>query len=35
MAQKIWNLPENGLTAKLAKLAMKSIKTHIKIYVPF
>lgn len=34
VAQKIWNLPENGLTRELTKLTMKSIKTNLKIYIP-
>lgn len=35
MAQLIWNLPESGLLGEMGKMNLVSIKTNIKIYVPF
>lgn len=34
MANKIWNLPEDGMTRELTKLGLPNIETNIKIYIP-
>lgn len=34
MAQKIWNLPEQGATKEFSKITFEGIKTNLKIYVP-
>lgn len=34
MAQKIWNLPEQGATREFSKITFEGIKTNLKMYVP-
>jgi hypothetical protein len=34
MAQKIWNIPEMGVTKEFSKIAYEGIKTNMKIYIP-
>jgi hypothetical protein len=34
MAQKIWNLPEQGATKEFSKIIFEGIKTNLKMYIP-
>lgn len=34
MANKIWNLPDDGMTRELTKLGLPNIETNLKIYIP-
>lgn len=34
MAQKIWNLHEQGATKEFSKIIFEGIKTNLKMYIP-